>query len=309
MRLMRVLIALTPIILAQPVSAQSDPEALRVALRSILETQQETALMIGSTDAQETVAEALEQLDQLTWEELVILEGSEGRISDLQAKQDALYAQLEVLEGYMPNLGEVVQQSLQYSSVLPQRPLTGNAYIGLTNANYGAICGSNIFGDPPLTPNRANPDANQALVAGIVASDIALAATEGVRDVADLVCEGVLVIAGFGGNPQSVACIVTNLLYLGATTLNTGLKTAFRLLTFCDGTIDGAEIEGAFERTADIYDQNVDIDSDLAAHDADIKALLATMQSDIDQNQQLLNEVIELLLTPEGIREGFPQVE
>ncbi len=99
--------------------------------------------------------------------------------------------------------------------------------------------------------------------------------------------------------------------------IDAGLKTAFQIVTFCDGDIDSTEIEGAFDRAADIYAQNVDIisdvaahdtniDADLAAHDADIKALLATIQSGIVENGQKLNQVINLLLTPQGLRPGFP---
>ena len=50
--------------------------------------------MIGSTDTQETIAQTLKQLEQLRSEELVLFEGLAGRISDVQAKQYALYEQL-----------------------------------------------------------------------------------------------------------------------------------------------------------------------------------------------------------------------
>ena len=301
---------------AKAQTTQSDPEALRAALRGVLETQQETAVMIGSTDAQEIIARALEQLDQLTWEDLVVLEGLEGRISDLQAKQDALYEQLEVLEGYFPSLGEVVQQSSQYSSALPQGELTGKDYIGLTNAGYGAICSSNPFGSPPNGPNRSDPDANQVLVTAITVSDAALLVAEGIRDGADIACNTVAVVAGFGGNPQNlIICPISAGVYIAAKIINEALNISFRLLTFCDATIDGAEIEGAFERASDIYDQNVDIDADLAAHDAnidgdlaqhdaDIKALLADLQGAVDENTRLLGEVIRLQHTPQGQRES-----
>lgn len=291
----------------------SDPETLRAALRGVLETQQETAVMIGSTDAQETIARALEQLEQLTWEDLVPFEGLEGRVSDLQAKQDDLNEQLKVLEGYIPNLGEVVQQSSQHFSALPQSDLTAKNYIGLTNAGYGAICSSNPFGSPPNGPNRSNPDTNQGLVTAITVSDAALVVAEGVRDGFAVGCNTVAVVAGFGGNPQNLGCVATAAVYIAAKVINEGLKISFRLLTFCDATIDGAEIEGAFERASDIYDQNVDldadlaahdanIDADLAAHDADVKAILATIQAGIAANRERIEEAIRLLHVPQGRR-------
>lgn len=221
MRSTRVLMVLTAFILAQPVLAQSDPEAVRAAVRGILETQLETAVMIGSTDAQETIAQALGQLNQLTWEDLAVLE---GQTANLQAKQDALNDQLEILEVYIPNLGEVVQQSSQYSSAfLPSGStgeLTGKDYIGLTNANYGAICSVNPFGNPPFGPNRSNADANQVLVTVLTVSDSALVVAEGVRDIAGIFCNQVVVAAGFGGNPQNAACFVSDAIYIAANVVN-----------------------------------------------------------------------------------------
>ena len=119
-------------------------------------------------------------------------------------------------------------------------------------------------------------------------------------------CNIVVVVLGEGGNPQGVACAATSLIYTAAKGINEGLKIAHRLLTFCDATIDAAEIEGAFERTSDLYDQNTDLDADLvihdanlATHDVDIKALLAIIQETVDENQRLLR-------TPPGLRAGFP---
>jgi len=131
-----------------------------------------------------------------------------------------------------------------------------------------------------------------------------------------------------GGGNTSALCLIPDAIFIVAKVaevalkiIDAGLKVAFQAVTFCDGDIDSTEIEGAFDRAADIYDQNVDIDSDLAAHDlnidtdlaahdlnidtdlmthdADIKALLATALGKLDQ-------VIELLLTPQGRRDGFP---
>ena len=326
------------ILIALPVSSafaadaqtsQSDPEATRETLRSILESQLDTAVMMGETDLQETIARTLEQLDQQTWEDLAVFEGMEGQISELQAQQDALNDQIEILEESVPNLGEAMELSSQYSSAFLAGEMTGELtgadYIGLTNAGYGAICSNNPFGDPINTPNRANPDANQGLVLGLTASTIVLTVAEGVRDIANVACNTVLVIAGFGGNPQSLACLATEGIYIAAKAIDDGLNIAFRLLTFCDATIDGAEIEGAFERLADIYDQNIahdanidadliahdaNIDADLIAHDANIDADLVTHDTDIkallDTIQAGVDETIELLKTPTGTREGFP---
>jgi len=274
--------------------------------------------MMGETDLQETIARTLEQLDQQTWEDLAVFEGMEGQISELQAQQDALNDQIEILEESVPNLGEAMELSSQYSSAFLAGEMTGELtgadYIGLTNAGYGAICSNNPFGDPISTPNRANPDANQGLVIGLTVSTAVLTVAEGVRNVANVACNAVAVVAGFGGNPQFAGCFATEGIYIVAKAIDDGLNIAFRLLTFCDATIDGAEIEGSYERLADIYDQNTahdaNIDADLIAHDANIDADLVTHDTDIkallDTIQAGVDETIELLKTPTGMREGFP---
>ena len=303
------LVFITSIVHAQ----SSNPEDLRATLRAALETQQEVAAMAGIPDAQEIIAQALKKLDQLTEEDLALFEGMEGQFLEMQDTQDALHDQLKVLKGYIPNLAEVIQQSTQLSSSATlQESLATTAATGLTDADYGSICSSNPFGSPANGPNRSDSDTNQGLVTAITVSDTALVVAEGVRDAADVVCNTVAVVAGFGGNPQNVGCTITAGTYIAAKVINDGLKVSFRLLTFCDATIDGAEIEGAFERASNIYDQNVDIDADLAAHDADlaahdadIKALLAKIQESVDANREKLDHIIKLLLTPQGRRPGF----
>jgi hypothetical protein len=86
----------------------------------------------------------------------------------------------------------------------------------------------------------------------------------------------------------------------------------------CDATIDEAHLDAAFFRAEDnfilgththedlaTHDRN--IDAELAAHDAEVKALLATLQNSVDENQKKLDQIINLLLTPQGRRAGFPQ--
>ena len=278
---------------------KSNPEDLRSTLRAVLETQQEAATMTGSTEAQEIIAQALEQLKQMTKEDLAVFEGMEGRILEMQDMQEALHEQLKILKESIPNLADVVQQSSQFSSSATlQESLATTAAIGLTDADYGSICSSNPFGSPANGPNRSDPDTNQGLVTAITVSDTALVVAEGVRDAADVGCNTVAVVAGFGGNPQNLACLVTAATYIAAKVINDGLKVSFRLLTFCDATIDGAEIEGAYERASDLYDQN-------ATHDTDIKALLAKIQESVDANKEKLDHIIKLLLTPQGRRPGF----
>lgn len=296
---------------------ESDPIAIHTALSQILDAQMEAAIMIGSTDTQETIALTQEQLDQLTLEDLQIFEGLEGPLSDLLVKQNELNIHVKDLEEIMPNLGEIMEQTSRFSSTFLKGGLTdeleGSDYIGLTNAGYGALCSENPFGSPPNGPNRSGGAFADATVIAITVSDIALDVADLVKDIADLACKETLVILGQGGN-ASLACLPFEIIHHTLKKINVALKTTRTLVTFCDASINSAEIEGSYERLADIYDQNMahdaNIDADLVAHDANIDADLVAHDIDIkarlDEIQAKVDQAIQLLLTPKGIRAGFP---
>lgn len=78
---------------------------------------------------------------------------------------------------------------------------------------------------------------------------------------------------------------------------------------FQDGTIDGAEIEAAYENSVIIHDNLIEHDLNLSNHDAEIKVLLAAIQAKVDENGVKLDvllggqaEIIRLIHTPEGRR-------
>jgi hypothetical protein len=139
------------------------------------------------------------------------------------------------------------------------------------------------------------------------------------------------------------ACVVTGCDITGIScfiacgileTAKIALKIAAVPLEACDihqGAIDGAEIEATYENTkglvgdvshlhddltthdahinADLEAHDANIDADLVAHDTDIKALLATLQGAVDENQRLIKitmsrqqEIMRLLITPNGRR-------
>ena len=66
------------------------------------------------------------------------------------------------------------------------------------------------------------------------------------------------------------------------------------VFTFCDDTISGAEIEGTYERAADIYAQNVDIDADLVTHNANLAAHDAKVDGRFDLVQATLDNIVEM---------------
>jgi len=335
-----VVLALACLIAPLGVNAQAEalePEAIRAALLDVLEMQQVTVIMLGDTASEETIANAIDMLKLATSEELLAFEGAVGTIAVLQAQQEALNFQLEDLEAYVPDLASVMQQGSQFTPLLSLEA----DFLGLTDAGYGAICSSNPFGDPPGGPNRANPDAVQSAGIAVFTAETVREVAETVRDVAGRACDQVVVAIGAGGN-TSAACIAADVLFAIAKGVELAVRAGFYLLTFCDGTIDGAEIEGSYERASDIYDQNMDLDADLVAHDAnidadliahdanidadliahdanidadliqhdtDIKELLENLQGAVDENQRLIKitmsrqqEIMRLLMTPNGRR-------
>jgi len=273
-------LALACLIAPLGVNAQAEalePEAIRAALLDVLEMQQVTVIMLGDTASEETIANAIDMLKLATSEELLAFEGAVGTIAVLQAQQEALNFQLEDLEAYVPDLASVMQQGSQFTPLLSLEA----DFLGLTDAGYGAICSSNPFGDPPGGPNRANPDAVQSAGIAVFTAETVREVAETVRDVAGRACDQVVVAIGAGGN-TSAACIAADVLFAIAKGVELAVRAGFYLLTFCDGTIDGAEIEGSYERASDIYDQNMDLDADLVAHDANIDADLIAHDANID---------------------------
>jgi len=319
-----VIVALAWLIAPVGVKAQvpaSDPEALRAALLEVLYLQQATAIMIGNTEAEETVAQAIVLLQLATQEDLLAFEGLEGSLADMYAKQEALYFEFEAVYALdAPNtdwLSQIPQSSL-YSpppdaGYGPRTALSLTLPgIALTDADYGIVCNVNPTGFPPFVgPNRALTEVVQVAEVAIGVSEVVVfgfealmvvaenlvTAAETVRDIASRGCDQVVVAFGAGGN-LSTACIVVDAVFVAAKAfLNAAraaeliartadgiLKTGFAVLTFCDDDIDSAEIEGAYERASDIYDLNVDIHDDLVAHDA---ALTAHANSVVSQSTSI----------------------
>ena len=95
------IVALALLIAPVGVKAQvpaSEPEAIRAALLEVLYSQQATVFMLGDTEAGEAITRAIVLVDLMTQEDLLVLEGLEESLLDLQAKQEVLYLQLETME-------------------------------------------------------------------------------------------------------------------------------------------------------------------------------------------------------------------
>jgi hypothetical protein len=208
-----------------------------------------------------------------------------------------------------------VESAGQDAESMPSRQSLGPLSTPLTDAEY--------FSDVVCPFGERHDDLT------IFLSEQLLFVAEGVREAASRSCNQVAVVVvlgeGGGGN-ASLACIASDALFILA-------KETHNVLTFCDKTVDEAEIEGAFERADDIHanlnehhdlvepqiqaiatdlDQHdADIKSQIDTHDVDVKALLANVQDGVDQNGEKLDvalenllEVIRLLHVPHGLRDS-----
>ena len=255
-------------------------------LRAVMEQQWDIAIKLGSTAAQEQLERAFEALDNLSIEEAY-------RLSGADRSAERLTPILQILN---ESLDETAASAAAAAALTP---VPTGLSTPLTPPNYYNSC--------PLFGER-----NDTLTVFI--SDQALFAAETVREEASRACDETIVILGEGGN-LSLVCLITDAIYIVAKEIN-------NVLNFCDATVDAAEIEGAFERTADVFanlnehhghlslhDKNLDEhDNNLAGHDTDIKELLSLLQGAVDENTRRLGETILLLHTPQGQRQSATPV-
>jgi len=268
-------------------------------------------------------------LSAMTDEELYLGYGQMDLVGLAEAFVDVAES-FDAVEGIYPGTRDYVDNKKATNTV--DKMNSGNQIpmsSGLPGAvGYpGAIC--------PFSPDRSNADDLLIAVDAIAAGNVALEIAQGIWSVADRGCGTVAVAIGAVGNPQNLACIITDTVLFVANAVVTTAEAVVAHIAFCDGAVDSAEIEGAYERAGHVHDDladhdtNIDadlaahdahinadleahdanIDADLVAHDADIKALLADLQGAVDENQRLIKitmsrqqEIMRLLITPSGRR-------
>jgi hypothetical protein len=152
----------------------------------------------------------------------------------------------------------------------------------------------------PFSPDRSGADALLASVDAVAAANVALETARGVWSVADRSCGTVAVAIGAVGNPQNALCVATDTVLYTAQAVVTTAEGVRDHITFCDGTVNSAEIEGTYDRAGHIH-------TDLSNHDSDIKTILASGAG--GENQQLIKiilsrqqEIMRLLITPTAKR-------
>jgi hypothetical protein len=131
-------------------------------------------------------------------------------------------------------------------------------------------------GFPEPSFSATCPESNEVSYDDLLAGRIALTVAKGVWAAASRACDEVIVAIGVGGNVSLVCIIADELLYAAEETFN--------FIELCNDDIAGARADAVFARTEHLH-------GDLETHDAEVKALIATIGAKID----LLQGAVDLL--------------
>jgi len=161
--------------------------------------------------------------------------------------QKLSYKQLNIIRSGMTDFSVVGKTAQRlHDSVAKSKALRS-----ISAAPLDKVFETNSPGFPPADyPSCGSTRTDDAVVD---ASDDALFVAEGVRDGASRACDEVVVILGEGGN-GSLACIITDGVYLAAKIINYGLH-------YCNDKIDAAEQGAAYSRLDHMH---ADLESSVA---------------------------------------------
>ena len=252
---------------------------------------QAVADAVALTGHEAAAADMEAALSAMTDEELYLGHGQMDLVGLAEAFVNAAEA-FNAVEGIYPGARDYVETKKASNGV--EKMNSGNQVplsAGLPGAmGYpGAIC--------PFSPDRSDADDLLIAVDAIAAGNIALEIAQGVWSVADRGCGTVAVAIGIAGNPQNALCIITDVVLFVANAVVTTAEAVVAHIAFCDGAVDSAEIEGAYERVGHVHDDVADVDADLVAHDAHINADLeahdAHINSDLEAHDAHINADLE----------------
>jgi hypothetical protein len=136
--------------------------------------------------------------------------------------------------------------------------------------------GPRSAGFPEPSFSASCPESNEVSYDDLLAGRIALTVAKGIWAAASRACDEVIVAIGVGGN-VSLVCIIADEILFAA-------EETFNFIELCNDDIAGARADAVFERTEHIHD-------DIATHDTEIKALIATIGNKID----LLQGAVDLV--------------
>ncbi len=279
-----------------PGVARGQPSDVRTELLKALELQSGVAESLGRTDLAATLDNAIEQVHFVSDADLVPLEGAIDGIQNYSGALQRLDAAIQEAAA-AEAVRSVGTPSVTIYGAVPPPSLTPPPYFdgGIT----GLLCRL-----PDATIGVRNN--TEIVLDARIALGVAKTAWAGV----EVAC-GLDVVALASGGLGAVACGALAVAVAAAEEILDGFQR-------CDETIDEAHLDAAFFRAEDNFilgththedlaTHDTNIDADLATHDADVKALLAKLQNSVDENQRKLDQIIDLLLTPQGRRDGFPQ--
>jgi len=214
-------------------STEKELEQLRSDLLSFVQAYKEFAGAVGMGRQVEAFAKSEEQIRQLSLRQLDVLRSVLPDTSRVNAATQKLRDQVEGQQLTKTDSRFTLTRTFQ-----PNSP-------GFPGADYPS-CGSTRTSE-----------------AIIDASDVALFAAEVIREAASRACDEVVVILGEGGN-GSLACIITDGIYIAAKIVNFGLH-------FCDDKIDQAELGATYTRLGHIHS---DLESSIANDNANKTAII-----------------------------------
>ena len=143
----------------------------------------------------------------------------------------------------------------------------------------------------------------QADVGVRFAAQLAAGIAETVNAVSEKACNQVVVAAGFGGN-GSVACTVLAVIFHA-------LKATSDLLQFVGDDTQGWEVHGAYVRAADIHTHVNQLQAsvgDTATQLQNLQNQVTALKYQLNASKAIQEQIIQLLLVPEGKRTVNPSV-
>lgn len=144
-----------------------------------------------------------------------------------------------------------------------------------------------------ISPDGSNFDALFITFVTVTTARTAYEAADDILKGLFWACETVVVAIGIGGNPQTVACGVAEIVLAVANTALNIAEQALEIVDFCDGAIQWADTRTTLERTAHIHDDleaaRVEILTRLEEHDVDIKEILALILTQLASIEQKID--------------------
>lgn len=139
-----------------------------------------------------------------------------------------------------------------------------------------------------LCSSANGSDTNRLPTSVVLAADVVYFVAEGVKDAASDACNEVVVALGEGGN-GSLACIVTDAIYVTAHAVDEGIH-------FCDDDLTGAVIDANYARLDDIHTDVNSTDSDVNNGFASLGSQVSSVDTHISSEFSALSTQLTTLV-------------